>query len=72
MAKKQRLAKQDEFASEASLGPWTNIRINGAEGLYRAPRRCHGPLEHEVNTRGIGGMRELVLLDGTGRYVCNT
>ena len=58
MAKKQESAKRDQFTSEASLEPQTKIRINGAEGMYGAPRRCHGPLEHEVNTRGIGGMRE--------------
>ena len=55
--KKQGSAKRDQFASEASLGLRTKIRINGAEGMYGAPRRCHGPLEHELNTRGIGGMR---------------
>ena len=57
MAKKQGSAKRDQFASEASLGPRTKIRINDAEGMYGAPRRCHGPLEHEANTRGIGGIR---------------
>ena len=55
--KKQRSVKRDQFASGASLGPWTKIRINGAEGMYGAPRRRHGPLEHEVNTGGLGGMR---------------
>ena len=55
--RKKGLAKRDQFASEATLGPWTKIRINDAEGMYGAPNRCHGPLEHEVNTRGIGGMR---------------
>ena len=55
--KKQGLAKRDQFTSEASPEPRTEISINDAEGMYGAPRRCHGPLKHEVNTRGIGGMR---------------
>ena len=57
MAKKQGSAKRNHFASEASLGLRTKIRINSGEGMYGAPRRCHEPLEYEVNIRGIGGMR---------------
>ena len=57
VTKKQGLAKRNQFASKASLGPRTKKRINRAEGMYRAPRRCHEPLEHELNIRGIGGMR---------------
>ena len=33
------------------------MRINGVKGMYGASRRCHEPLEHDVNTGGIGGMR---------------
>lgn len=33
------------------------MRINGVEGMYRAARRRQGPLEEDVNTGGIGGMR---------------
>ena len=44
-------------ASEASLGPRTTMRINGAEGIYGASRRPPRALEHDVNTGGIGGIR---------------
>ena len=54
---KQRSVRRDQFASGASLGPQTKMMINGVEGMYGATRRCHGPLEHDVNTGGIGGMR---------------
>ena len=55
--KKLESVKPDHFASGASLGPWTKMRINGVEGRYGASRRCHRPLEHDVNIEGIGGMR---------------
>ena len=33
------------------------MRINGAEGIYRASRRPPQALEHDMNTGGIGGTR---------------
>ena len=39
------------------MGPDTKIRINGTLGIYEAPRRHHGPLEHAVNTEEIGRMK---------------
>ena len=58
MPKKRQVSiKQDQFTSVARLGLRTKIRINGVEGMYRAPRKRQRPLEHNVNTGRIGDMR---------------
>lgn len=39
------------------MGPDTKIRINGTLGIYEAPRRHYGSLEHVVNKEEIGQMK---------------